>query len=317
VKWGGQMKKILVVVILAALVLAAFSVLSAPNVKADTSEVKVQSYSYYTAPSNTELATSAGDLVIVGEVQNVGSNTVADVNVTGIAYDSDGNTLATAQVEAFVYEMTPNQKAPFYIDFPPGSSSSSPTQSWVSLVSKVTISVASVTDSTVNEYSGLTIPPDSISHFSINDTLTVTGVVQNNGTGATGNVWIVATFYDASGTVVGLNYTSFLTSSLEPSAWVPFWATPADSTAQLSNKITNYTLLVHSEPLTISTSPSPSMLPGSSPTTSPTTSTAQLPTAILLSVILALSIALVVVTLLFLGKRRKLPPPPPPSQSVL
>ena len=51
-------------VIIAALVLAAFSVLSTQSVKAATSEANVLSYSWYVAPSNTVLASAPGDLII-------------------------------------------------------------------------------------------------------------------------------------------------------------------------------------------------------------------------------------------------------------
>ena len=67
------MKKIITAVILVALILAAFNALSAPRVKAQTSEAKVLSYTWYAAPADTTLAEYVGDLVAVGEIQNVGS----------------------------------------------------------------------------------------------------------------------------------------------------------------------------------------------------------------------------------------------------
>ena len=48
--------------------------LSVPRVKAQTSEAQVLSYSWYVAPADTNQAEYVGDLVAVGEVQNVGSN---------------------------------------------------------------------------------------------------------------------------------------------------------------------------------------------------------------------------------------------------
>ena len=84
------MKKIITAVILAVLILAAFNMLSAPSVKAQTSEAKILSYSWYVAPADTVLAEYIGDLVAVGEVQNVGSNIIGYVVVTGVAYNSTG-----------------------------------------------------------------------------------------------------------------------------------------------------------------------------------------------------------------------------------
>jgi hypothetical protein len=87
---------------------------------------------------------------------------------------------------------------------------------------------------------------------------TVTGSIHNNGPETTGNVWIEATFYNSSGSVVGLNFTNYLTSSLVAGESVPFTVTPTDNTGKLTNEITSYSLLIQSNPFTISPSPSPS-----------------------------------------------------------
>ena len=139
------MKKTYAVLILAVLVVAALSVFTLPSAKAAASEASVLSYSWYTAPSPTILASSPGDLVVVGEIQNVGSGFIQNVTLSAIAYDSNGTTLGTSTGEAFVFETAPGQKAPFSIDFPPSSGSTSPL-SWASSVAKVTVTVLSVTD---------------------------------------------------------------------------------------------------------------------------------------------------------------------------
>ena len=84
------MKKIITAVIVVVLILAAFNILSAPRVKAQTSECKVLSYSWYVAPADTTQAEYIGDLIAVGEVQNVGSNVLGYVIVNGLAYNSSG-----------------------------------------------------------------------------------------------------------------------------------------------------------------------------------------------------------------------------------
>jgi len=298
---GSLKQKIIVVTILAALVLAAFTVLPAPNVKAGTSEAKVLSYSWYVAPSNTVLAAKAGDLVIVGEIQNVGSNIIDNASVEGTAYDSGENVLATAQGLAFVFHTLPGQKAPFYIDFTPASNSTE-NLNWVSAVSSVSVSVTSVTDTSVAQYSGLAIPFGGSVGFIINNTYRVVGYVNNTGSETAGDVWVVATFYNVAGTVVSLNYTSFLTNTLAPGAEVAFWATPTDNTFTISNEITNYSIQIDSMPLTGSTSPSP--------TPPPSTSNAQFPTLLIVIVVVVVVGAVLALTLL--RKRQKLPPPPPP-----
>jgi hypothetical protein len=303
----GNLKKTIVVVILAALTLAAFSMLPAPNVRAAASEAQVLSYSWYVAPSGTLMAAEAGDLIVVGEVQNIGSNVIGNVTVEGTALSSTGQTLATTSVQAFVYHMLPGQKAPFYLDFT-AQSSTSQDLSWVSSVSTITVSVSSVDDTYERQYTGLTIPNPggNTSYIDSNGTYTVYGTFVNTGNQAAVDPWVVATFYNASGTVIGLNYTEYLISSLPPGDPVRFFATPADNTALLSSEIASYSLQIDSLTMTNSTSSSPT----SSPTASSSTSTAQLPT--LPIVVVVVVVVVVIAALMLLRKRQKLPPPPPP-----
>jgi hypothetical protein len=303
----GNLKKTIVVVILAVLTLAAFSMLSGPSVRANTSEANILSYSWYVAPSSTVIAAEVGDLIVVGEVQNVGSNVIGNVTIEGTALSSTGQTLANTSSPAFVYHMLPGQKAPFYLDFTAQSSSTSQDLSWVSSVSTVTVSVSSVEYAAERQYSGLTIPNSggNTSYIDSNGTFTVYGTFVNTGSQAAVDPWVVATFYNAAGTVIGLNYTEYLTNSLAPGDPVRFFATPTDNTALLSSEIASYTLQIDSLTMTNSTSSSTS-----SPTASPSTSTAQLPT--LPIVVVVVVVVVVIAALMLLRKRQKLPPPPPP-----
>jgi hypothetical protein len=268
--------------------------------QADTTQLQVLSYSRYVAPSNTYLSAEPGDLIVVGEIQNVGSNIVSNATVQGVAYTSSGNVLAKAQGSVFVFHTLPGQKAPFYIDFTPASGSTGDL-SWVSSVKSVTVSVSSVTDTSAAQYSGLVIPfGGSIGFVLNNNTYTVTGYVENNGTETAGDVWVVTTFHNAAGTVVALNFTSYLTNSLATGAEVSFWATPADNTLALSNEIANYSVQIDSLPLTSSMS-----------TSAPSTSNGQFPTVP--AVVAAVLVAVAASSIVVLRKRQKLPPPPPPS----
>ena len=317
------MKKIITVVIVVALILAAFNILSAPQVKAQTSEAKVLSYSWYVAPADTTQAEYIGDLVAVGEVQNVGSNVLGYVLVNGFAYNSSGAIVDTASAPLFVVDMLPGQKAPFYLDFTPENSVTQD-QSWVPSVTNVTVAVSYVNDTTQTMYSGLTIPTGSISASDSSGTYTVSGNVENTGDQTTGYVWVVATFYNASGTVVALNYTDYLDSSTNTLASgnsVPFTATPMDNTAQLSSEIANYSLLVQSAPPIPTTSPSSTSSPGpsSSPgvSTQPTKSPTLLASGLTYGVAGAIAVVVIVLAaLMLLRKRHKNaqfePPPPPP-----
>jgi hypothetical protein len=209
-------------VIIAALVLAAFSVLSTQSVKAAASEATVVSYSWYTAPSNTVIASEAGDLIVVGEVENVGSNILGNVTVEGIAFNSTGQELAKTTTQAFVYDTLPNQKAPFYLDFT-AASSTTDDLNWVSSVSVVSVTVTSVTDTKDSQYTNLTIPKEGGSYSYIpNATYYVVGTIVNNGTQVAQDPWVVATFYNSNGTVIGLNFTDYLASSLNPGNAIRF-----------------------------------------------------------------------------------------------
>jgi hypothetical protein len=301
-----NLKKIITMVIIAALVLAAFSMLSTQSVKADTSEARVVSHSWYVAPSTTVIASTAGDLIVVGEVENVGSNTIGNVTVKGTALSSTGQELATTTTQAFVYYLLPDQKAPFYLDF---TASTNTTQdlSWIPDVSTVTVTVTSVTDTTGTQYSGLKIPAvgGSFPYIPGNGSYYVIGTIVNNGTQTAQYPWVVATFYNSSGTVIALNFTHELTTSLAPGGDLRFFASPADDTSQLTSEITNYTLTVDS--LTTSNSISST----SSPTASPITSKTQFPTLPVVAAVVVI-VVVVIVALMLLRKRQKLPTPPPP-----
>jgi hypothetical protein len=302
------LKKIVTAVIIAALVLAAFITLSTQIVKAASAEATVVSYSWYTAPSNTVLASEAGDFIVVGEIENVGSNIIGNVTVTGIAYSSNETELATTTTQAFVYDMLPGQKAPFYLDFT-AASSITDSLSWVSSVSSVTVTVTSVTNTDDRQYAGLEIPNPggSTPYIPSNDTYYIDGTIVNNGTQVAQDPWVVATYYNSKGTVVGLNFTDYLTSSLAPGGAWRFFASPADDTSQLTSEIASYSILIDSKTLSNSTSPT------SAPTQTPSTSTAKFPT--LPIVVVVIIIVVVIAALMLLRKRQKTPPPPPPPTS--
>jgi hypothetical protein len=307
------LKKPIILLILVTLALTALTILPPPSVKAaSTSEATVLSYSWYTAPANTAtIASATGDLIVVGEVQNVGSHTISNVTVQGTAYSGTGQALATTQSEAFVYNMAAGQKAPFYIDFAAQSSSTS-TLTWVSQVSNVTVAVISVTDTAAIPYQGVKVISDPINsqYDPTSGTYTVSGTIENTGNQAVAKAWAVVTFYDNSGTVVGLNFTGYLMpypSLFQPDTYTFFKAIPSDCTAQLASKISTFNVVIDAQ--TSSQSINPQTTPTSTPT--PTTSNAQFPTLAIV-VIIVLVIA-VVAGLMLLKKRQKPRTTPAPS----
>jgi len=302
------LKKTIAVVILAVLILAAFPILSVQNVKASASEARVLSKSWYIASSSGTLASSAGDLVVVGELQNVGSSFIQNVTVSGTALDANGTTLATAQGFAFVFETPPGQKAPFVIDFPVSSASN---PNWASSVASVTVTVLSVTDTAIVPYSGLNVPEQPFS-FNNSGTYETGGTIINNGTETIGYIWVVTTFYNSAGTVVGLNFTDYVNTPNapllpgHPTRWI---ATPADNTLQLTNEISSFSYVIDSLPLGSSTPNQNTSTPKAS------SSPSQFP---LLPIIVVVVIVVVAVVALMLLRKPKgtqpsqTPPPPPP-----
>ena len=317
-------QNIMVFVVVAVLILAAFSTLLNASVRADTSEAKVVSYSVYMAPSNTYLAENAGDLVAVGEVQNVGSNIIGSVFVAGYAYDSSGNLLDSNEAQVFTSDLSPGQKAPFYLDFIPENSVTQD-NTWIPEVSNVTVEVTFVSDSNTTQYPNLTL--NGVQASNVAGVYTVTGNVYNNGNEAASSVYVDATFYNSSGSVIGLNYPSYLTSPLVPGKSAQFTAAPTDNSAQLSREITNYSLLIQSDPIGSSSQPAvssaPSTLPFTLPTSSPSpvsSSSVSVKSSNSSGFILPIAAAAVVVGIVaivaftFLRRRRNLSLPPPPPQ---
>jgi len=305
------LKKIITVVIIAALVLAAFFAL-AGNVKADsTSEVSVVSYSRYIAPSAPTFAgVQPGDLIVVGEVKNIGGNVITNVTVQGIALDGNGQTLATSSTQAFVYYMLPGQKAPFYLDFG-ASSSSTQDLSWVASVNSVTVTATSVVDTNNNarQYGGISLV-SNVNYTDSSDVYVVRGTIQNTGTQIAAQPWAVTTFYNAAGTVISMNFTNYLISSLSPGGAYLFFATPVDNNTALTSQITDYTCQIDS--LTLASGSSTS-----TPTSTPTASTA--PTnqfsTLFVAIIVVVLVVVVIAALIVVRRGKKIPlPPPPPTE---
>ena len=319
-------KKIVTSIILCSLALSLCSVLVASSVRADSSEAKILSYSWYVAGSNNELASYPGDLVVVGEVQNIGTNTLAYVNVGVTVFNSTGDFLASSGTTAFVNDLLAGQKAPFYIDLSVDSGSTGDL-SWVPLATNITVLVSSAQDTTDSQYQDLSVTSSSHS-IDANGLYTVTGAVTNTGAQTSGPLWVVATFYNSSGTVVSVDYTNVLAQSLPVGSSLPFTVVPVDNNIAISSQITSFSLLIQSRPL-IASSPTPTPPMTSSPT--PTSSTTSQPTVTTphatatniytitdaLAVIIA--VAIVVIVVLLIIKRNKSSPveiPPSTPQST-
>ena len=328
IEWD-KLKKLLTALVLFILVIGAFAAVSTPHAKAqETGQATIVSYSWYISQTQNPAAW-AGDVVAVGEVQNTGASTLSTVSIRGVAYNSTGDALCTATAAIYAQTIAPGQKAPFYMDFDPEYSSISPTtlaSNWASSVTNVTLYIGAQLTTNQTAYAGLTT--SNLNHYVNSATYTVTGTITNTGSQTVGQVWAVTTFYDASGTVVAVNYTNYLdlSGSLTPGNGVTFSATPADNTAALTSKIASFSVLAETTGV-ISSSPTPTgstttptpYSPTATPTQGSQSSTKPSGNSDLLTygaVAAVVVVVAVLVALMMMRNRRKPeefgPPPPPP-----
>jgi hypothetical protein len=326
---GEELKKTAVFT-LVMVCTACLSLALIPKGYSQADNIKVLSYSWYTGPatSPTPYALNQFDFIVVGEIQNQGTTIADHVSLTGIVYLTNGTIVAESSTVAFVEEMLPQQKAPFYMDFAPYSSSTGDL-SWANDVGYIGFQtyVGNTTDT--SQYQGLRVVSNSSFIDPTSGVYNVTGTIQNTGNETTGHTWVVATFYNATGTVIGVSYTGFLADSLDPFSYVFFGVSPFDGTSQINNQITSYALLIQTRPLAATSSPSPSPTSSSSPlptssqsptsssptqpTSTPSGGTVPIPISVLYAAIAAIVVIVVVVTLLLIRKKPRLPPPPPPE----
>jgi MYXO-CTERM domain-containing protein len=312
------LKKLIALTLIVALTIQGFTFFSGSIVEAQTqsSEAQLLSYTWHISYAS-KIAEWRGDLVAIGEVQNTGTTTLSSVWLLATAYNSTGDMLDQINYKALAFNLSPEQKAPFFLDFLPEYS---PTQdqSWVSSVTNVTVAIVSAIATSETMYSGLTLPPGSVTGFNNAGTYTVTGAIQNTGSQTTGRTWAVTTFYNSSGTVVALNYTSYLADSIAPGNAVLFTATPDDNTATLSSQIANYSVLIQTLPVESTATPTPK--PTAPPTSTPSGTATQPPgtpnSDLTYPTIIAIAAVAVIAAALLLVRRRRRTQAPPSEGST-
>jgi hypothetical protein len=262
------MEKSIISILLAASVIA-FCLIPIPNVSCQPENVKVLSYSWY-------LDTYNGALVVVGEVQNTGSNIIDNVTMVGFIFTPDGTAQAAQSTQVFGAQILPQEKAPFYIQFSPQSSYTGDF-SWLSEgIYNVTFVIYSANPTTSSQYQGLTVSSKTSSVDS-SGFYEVTGTVLNTGAQTTNQTWVVGTFYNDTGSVVAIGYSNYLTpTAIAPGGTASFTVYAFDSDLNgLASQINSYALLIQ----TSTTAPAPAPTPSSSPSSSPTpTSSSSSPT---------------------------------------
>ncbi len=313
------MKKKIVAIFLTALSIAFLCLVLAPNVKADASDVKILSYNWYISPADSYM-NYAGDFIVLGEIQNIGTSPLDLPFIRAIAYTKDGEAAAVMYNSAWVKYLLPQQKAAFYLDFTAQSSlpegNYSGTLNWIPVFDHVEVFPGYANSTADQMYRGLAILAKTSYHVS-GTPYTVTGIIQNNGSEPSGKLWAVTTFYNSTGSAIAVNVTNFLADSLAPNQTIPFTATPMDNTAALSSQIESYSILIQNMPYDASAiaspTPSSSQTPNTSPEASPSGSEQPEQTSspkpfsissdILYAIIGAIVIAVAIVAMLFIRKK--------------
>ena len=186
--------------------------------------------------------------MVVGEVQNIGPDVIEQVILTGTASTLDGLQSAS-YTGVYVAQLLPQQKAPFDIDFQPPQGSNG----WYS-VGDINLDVAAANSTSSYQYPDLKITSSSGSVGTTGDyngAYMVTGKIQNTGTQAATNITVVGTFFNSTGSVVGVGYTNYLEPrTLNPSESLSFQIAAFDlnqSDVPTRLKITSYSLLIQTQ----------------------------------------------------------------------
>ena len=248
--------------ILMVMVFLGFSLVYQASSRSEN--LKVLNYSWY--------IDSIGGFHVVGEVQNAGSTILDPVVLAGTVYTPDGEAqIQSIPCVAYVKYMLPQQKAPFLMDF------RSIDLSWLwQGIDRIDFEEvqANVTDK--YQYPDLTVTTSALS-IDAEGVYWVTGNVQNTGSKTATNVRVIATFLNASNTVVAAGYSQLLTpSSLNPLGVASFRVGAFDvnkTETTPDRQISSYTIIVQAEgpllsgtpPSSTSYSPSNSSSPNSPP----------------------------------------------------
>lgn len=244
------MKKSVYVSLVALLFVLSLGLTVIPRVSSAPEDIKISSYGWY--------IDSLGFLVVVGEVQNVGQSTIDSVILTGQVYTVDGQPRADSYTQVYARYLVPQQKAPFYMEFNPGSSSTGDL-SWLSIgLERVDFTVVQSETTTNYNYPDLKIKQHSGAEDA-EGVYWVDGTVENNGTQTATKIMIFGTFYNATGDAIGMGYTDPI-SSLAPSGVSSFrlGAFDLNQTEVPSDlKISSYSLLIQVEAPILSGTPPP------------------------------------------------------------
>ena len=208
--------------------------------------VEVLSYSWYISNLDT--------FVVVGEVKNVGQNNIEFIALSGTVHSTDGNDEAWSQATGYSTEIVPQQKVPFVMYFFRDYSYSG-SFSWATgNLNNVEFGVILSNETDNYQYPYLEIV-NSESRIETDGTFTITGTIFNSGTQTAGKLWVVASFYNATGHIIATGFSDYLIpDSLQSGQSTSFSVNTVDAIPELKNemqaiayKIKNYSLLIQTE----------------------------------------------------------------------
>jgi hypothetical protein len=235
------MKKGVIVFFVFVSIISLF-VTSIPNVQSQPENVEVLSYSWYPA-----IVQGVEFILVVGEVQNVGPNIIDKIYLGGEIYTKDGEAQALSYVKVYSDLILPQQKAPFEMYFYTTNSYTSDF-SWYPIgIDYIDFGVVEANTTENYQYPDLEII-NSAGHEDQN-VYTVAGNIRNNGDQWAGRIWVIATFYNASGHAIAAGISDYtdpdtLAAGLQVAS---FSVSPLDYTNTLATQITDYSLLIQTE----------------------------------------------------------------------
>jgi hypothetical protein len=308
------MKKALICTVILFTILS-LSVAMIPHVSAveGLQSIKILSYTHY--------IDSIGVLAVVGEIQNTGSTTVTGVHILGTVNGPDGTQIEQSHCQVSGQFIVPQQKASFLMEF--AQSPNGLGQWTTSQFSSISLVVAQATPTNQHGYSDFSL--SDLSYYidtggNLSGVYWATGKVTNIGNQNAQGVMIFATYYNATGAVVGVGYTDSTTLSptaLSPGESASFKVGPWDLDmfkVSSDRQIATYNLLVQvSGPIINDTGapptvpPTATIGPASSPPPTQNSGSNQSSNQWLIYVAIVIIIILAVVAAIVTRPRRKAP----------
>jgi hypothetical protein len=237
--------------LLITLAIISLSIPLTSTVHAQTASIKVLNYTYY--------FDALGYIVVVGEVQNQGPNNINGTVLTGIITSSDGQQV-NGWTQVWGKYLTPQQKAPFYMEFQTQTESGT----YITDVSTVDIYVAQATPTAYYQNPDLLTITSSQGYVGTNPgrpatanqpsdgdlgVFWVKGTIQNTGNEPAQQVRVYGTFYNANGDPVATGYSE--TNTTIPAGIVSNFKLGAfdmnQSAIPADKKISTYSLLIQTE----------------------------------------------------------------------